>query len=405
MYFVGVTAAYLAYQRNWRQLFGVGHLVGLAVLTGIIAAWQVPYYWATDWPSVVATWSGLAGDRITLNGLIPHLLTYPWETLGCLLPWSPLLVLLVKRPIRQAVAGAEPYLAYLTMAIAVTYPTVWFAAHARGRYFMPLYPCFALLIGLAVQACAQSEAASRTRHDWNNFLRGLAVAVGVCGAYILCASCGFPGSSLPFGQPVWLGTAMALAAVAASAVLLWAVACRSLRSSQAAVFATVAFLGLFSTVVLVNHYSARWHDARPQIAQIKLQIPAPHRLVSFGPVDHRFAYFYGDPIQQLPWPMSAEDVPAGVNYFCMNQFATDTPQQCAIGRGRTWTKAPGTLPVNWEPVGTVCCERERTPIPQSVVIVGRIAGPAVQTARVGAAAGAKGADATLHEQPPSMGSH
>ena len=30
----------------------------------IVAAWQIPFYFATDWRMVVATWSGLAADRI-----------------------------------------------------------------------------------------------------------------------------------------------------------------------------------------------------------------------------------------------------------------------------------------------------------------------------------------------------
>ena len=91
MYFVAITAVYLAFRRDWRYLIRWQYAAGAAVFVAIIAAWQIPFYLATDWHSVAATWAGLATDRVHLRGLAEHMVTYPLETFACLLPWSPIL--------------------------------------------------------------------------------------------------------------------------------------------------------------------------------------------------------------------------------------------------------------------------------------------------------------------------
>src|SRR6185503_7868476 len=97
VYFVAITTVYLAVRRDWRYLISWQFAVGGALFLAIVAAWQIPFYRATDWESVVATWSGLAADRFYVGGVLKHLVTYPVETFVCLLPWSPLLVALAKR--------------------------------------------------------------------------------------------------------------------------------------------------------------------------------------------------------------------------------------------------------------------------------------------------------------------
>ena len=103
VYFVAITAclprciaATGGISSDWQ------YAVGVTVFVAIIAAWQIPFYLATDFHSVMATWAGLATDRVHLAGLAKHVVTYPLETFACLLPWSPILV----RP-RQAARRAS----------------------------------------------------------------------------------------------------------------------------------------------------------------------------------------------------------------------------------------------------------------------------------------------------------
>ena len=73
--------------------------------------------------------------------------------------------------------GDRPQVKFLLVALAVTYPSVWLAAGARGRYFMPLYPCLAVLMGLVVEHCTALGASCADCRVWRRYARGLAVIV------------------------------------------------------------------------------------------------------------------------------------------------------------------------------------------------------------------------------------
>jgi hypothetical protein len=54
----------------------------------------------------------------------------------------------------------------------------------------------------------------------------------------------------------------------------------------------------------------------------------------------------------------------------------DTAESRAAGRGRTWYTTPGTLPVEWEEVASVCVERQvYLNEPPRTVVLGRIVRP------------------------------
>jgi len=77
VYFGAITTMYLAIRRDWRYLLSWQTAAGASVFAVILAAWQIPFYLTTDWPTVVATWSGLAADRFHLGGVLKHAVTYP----------------------------------------------------------------------------------------------------------------------------------------------------------------------------------------------------------------------------------------------------------------------------------------------------------------------------------------
>ncbi len=182
VYFVAVTGAFLVWRRQSRWLLAWQHALGVAIFAGLIAAWQVPFWLATDGKTVVDVWSGLARDRFSFGGLFKHLVSYPLETFGCLLPWSALLVALADPRFRRTLGAYRELLTFLLTALVVTYPTVWLSAGARGRYYMPLYPCFALLVGMVIERCTAADAAAPMRRGWQWYLGvigSVAAAIGV----------------------------------------------------------------------------------------------------------------------------------------------------------------------------------------------------------------------------------
>ena len=130
VYFASACGAYLLFKRDWRWLFAPGHLLGLACFGTIVAVWMLPFA-STHWESVDDIWTGLARERFTTSGLAKHLVTFPFETLACLLPWSPLLLVLARPSARKSLLANHPQAIFLIVALAVTYPSVWLAA-GRG---------------------------------------------------------------------------------------------------------------------------------------------------------------------------------------------------------------------------------------------------------------------------------
>ena len=166
IYFGAVVFIYLLIRRDWRWLFDWTHAAGMSVFAATIACWQVPYYLMTDWNAVHDTWAGLTKDRYMAPGFVQHVISYPIEILICLLPWSPLLFMFISRKFRELKTPAI----YLATAVAVTFPSVWFAPLARGRYYMPLYPCLAVLIAVVVHRCATLAADAPAHRVWKGFM-------------------------------------------------------------------------------------------------------------------------------------------------------------------------------------------------------------------------------------------
>jgi 4-amino-4-deoxy-L-arabinose transferase-like glycosyltransferase len=380
IYFVAITAAYLVVRRNSRYLFSRQFVVGATIFAAIVSAWQIPFYLATDWATVVATWAGLAGDRIRFSGVVVHAATYPVETFACLLPWSPILVALAKRETRTLLVDQRPVTTFLFTALAVAYPTVWFAAGARGRYFMPLYPLVAVLVGIVVERCGSAEIGSYPRRAWHQFLNLWAAVIGSSGLVIAGASLFMNDPAARFYQPRWFG--MVFAILAAGAVVLLRESYR--RTNQLrpiiAVIAIAIIAGTGIAGFMVNANVARWIDPTDDIADLKKQLPPGTNLASFSPIEHRFAYYYSDPIAELDWPLSDADIPQGQTYFCFMRQPGDTAESRAAGRGRSWCKTPGTLPVEWQEITSICVERQvYKGEPSRKVVLGRIVRPLRKT--------------------------
>ena len=376
VYFVAVTGVYLAVQRDRRYLFCWQFSAGAIVFTLIVAAWQIPFYLATNWATVIATWSGLAGDRIRLSGMFAHAFTYPVETFACLLPWSPILVALAKRETRTLLVDQRPVTTFLFTALAVAYPTVWLAAGARGRYFMPLYPLVAVLIGLVIERCAFAAIGSYPRRAWHQFLTLWATFIGTSGLLIAGASLFMNEPAERFYQPRWFGIGLAVLA-AAAVLLIWESYRRT--SQLRPVIAVVVIATIAGTVVagfMVNVNTARWNDPAAEIAKMKSHLPHGTNLASLSPIEHRFAYYYGDPITEVDWPISVTDIPPALKYFCFMRQPGDTATSRAAGRGRSWYTTPGTLPFEWEEIASVCVERQvYKGEPPRKVVLGRIIRP------------------------------
>ena len=131
-------------------------------------------------------------------------------------------------------------------------------------------------------------------------------------------------------------------------------------------------MGSFEAGLMQSLQAASLNDIAPEVAQLRADLPHGVPLVSFGPVAHRFAYYYGQPIRELAWPAEMAQLPSDVEYFCYEQHAGDSAQVRASGRGRTWSSTSGTLPFRWEQVAWIPCDPHNRQRPIISVVVGRV---------------------------------
>lgn len=358
IYFIGATTVYLAVRRDWRSWLSWSHLLGVIVGGAVVAAWQVPYSRAVEWPLVLQTWGHTSVARFDYSSAWPvlaHLVSFPCEIAGCLLPWSPLLAAFCLRGFLRTLSERERgAVIFLTIAIGVAFPTCWFAPQARGRYFMPLYPCFAPLIGIAVEHAWSSGAMLALRKFWQRYLT-CATAVVLAGGIVVTIATFTPWlQTTPFHQSA--ATAICyLVSVLALAAVMWRT--RLLNTATYAVSAVVA-VALFTCLTLngivMNDFIRRSDDIAGQVAALKERLPPDVRLVSFGRAHHPFVYYYGETIPWLDWPKLPEAA-AEHEYFCFHSM-----------RGR---RKP--LPFAWEEIAVVRCDRYLRREPVDAMIVGR----------------------------------
>jgi 4-amino-4-deoxy-L-arabinose transferase-like glycosyltransferase len=355
VYFVGSTCVYLLLVRDWRWLFSRAHLVGIVAFAVVVGAWLVPFA-LSNAQAVDDIWTGLARDRYTTQGLARHLVSYPIETFGCLLPWSPLLLALLRPRLRRTMLTERPQVKFLLVALAVTYPSLWLAAGARGRYFMPLYPLVAVLIGLVIERFTAESATLGERLFWRRFLRVMAV-VGLIGGAVVLAATAKPNLLAAAAQPWALLAAWIPGVLAAVALLIWGSLGERSPRPQVALATLSAFLGLTYAGLVVGARARDANDLAPSVSVLKARISG-HELVSLGRVYHRFAYVYGQPIRQITWPRVADDLPSEVTYFCFDRKPGEFVE--------------GAVPFAWDEVARIGCDPTKRADNTNTVVIGRV---------------------------------
>lgn len=357
IYFVASVGVYLISVGQWRRLFTLSHLLGVAVFTLIFGAWAVPYYLKMDWHSLRL----IIGDEASVRFLLPHwthvvehLILFPLEIAGCLLPWALVLPAYSFSSFRQRLGEASPAVRFLWTCILVTFPSCWFALAARSRYYLPMYPCFAPLIGAVVQHYLQAQDGSLLRRGWTWF-------VSACGlAFLTVAALAVAGGEVErltgfqWAQPPLTAAGLALALTALAVVLF-----RTRRQFEPgrmklAVLCLACGLALAYSFWYVNILLNRQVHAPEAIARLKEELHG-ERLVSFSKVHHLFSFYYQEHIPIVPLPKAEAELPDDFTYFCFDAGVTEP-----------------SLPFPWERVAVINCDRNVRAVPLDTVVVGRL---------------------------------
>jgi 4-amino-4-deoxy-L-arabinose transferase-like glycosyltransferase len=356
IYFVVVTGMFLIMRREWRRLITWSYVAGLAAFVGIIACWQIPFFLKMGWPSVKAIWSSDTAMRlaeIKLPTVLEHMVSYPVEILVCTLPWSLFLLSCLSREVRRSIGSAQPMLTFLAVCLVVAFPSCWLIPGAHGRYFMPLYPCMAPLIGLMMERCLSALPESTPGRIWRHSVAGMClVMVGFALAVLSASWLGFPKISLLIQERNFslIYDAITLASIG---FLWWSRVRSGSRWGFVGICSLAIYLGLTYDAVVMNFIIRKNGVTGEQVAQLRERLPEGQELTSFGPIHHLFAYHFQDPIALRDWPKNADDVAGRGEYFCFER-ADARP-----------------LPFAWAKIMEISCDRDRTTTPEEVVVVGR----------------------------------
>ena len=355
-YFVGATWLFLLATGHWRMLATRGQWVGIGVFVMVVGAWQGPFTW---YRGLTDTWYIYFGDvfaRFVDRNWLPfleHLVVYPLE-LFCvrLMPWSILLLAFGNRRIRELVREQHETILFLVVCIAFSFLSVWLPPGSKARYYMPLFPCFAVLVGIAIDRISQLRTEKIPDRLWTGYVQWVSYLMIGSAVVVMTVSLWQP--SWRIALPLWGATGYA-----AGAVVLGLIACQSLkelsdRGMARGVFSIATFLALVQFSLIVTVQQRRCEDIAGQIEELKHQLPAEASLVSLGPVHHAFAFFYHRPIPIVEVPLTKES--PGFDYFCLHTYDCDPPE----------------LPFPWTQVAVVSCDRLKgRPIPKDRVFIGR----------------------------------
>ena len=356
-YFVGSVTIYCLVTGRRRQLFSLSHLCGILTGLAVLGVWQVPYTLRMGLSDSIKLYFHDVGPRfseLSVKTVALHMIAYPVELLGgSLLPWSVWFVLLASRHVRERLRPYRDDALYLAICLAVTFPSVWLAPLASLRYYMPLFPCVACLVGIVVEGFVNVQDLG----GWASFVcwyqRLLACAMVAAGVAIAGISWLDPRSD--FAQPTAIA-AVYLLLCAAGAAVVWRYSPRMTSAGLTVTFTLVAcFLGLSEASVVVNIRQQSSEDAREAVLALKDKIPVGEDLVSLGPAHHLFLLHFAQNVRKLPLGAQDPDAWGNGGYFCM------------------WVKggAAVRLCFPWKLVATICCDRNKSSEPTEIMIIGR----------------------------------
>jgi len=190
----------------------------------------------------------------------------------------------------------------------------------------------------------------------NGYLRGLVLLLCTVLALLVFTAIASRSSGAEWArglaQPWWLLAILAVAGAVTAGVVFRGPSDPAQRP-LVQTFAVAVLLALVFNGPALNISAYGSASVGPGVRALRETLPADAELVSFGPLHHKFIYFYGEPIPLLELPATVDDVPAELEYFALSAREGD----------------PLHLPFEWESLARISMDPKRTPSP--LVVVGR----------------------------------
>ena len=162
--------------------------MGLALEVVLVLAWLIPYAQRSSTAALGQRWTEELLVRTPAGhsalAFVVHLVSFPFELLGAIMPWSLVFGLCLLPPVRQSVQHAVRMQSSLRLVVAVALWSaglLWLMPGAKGRYCLPGFAFLAVLCGY-ILACG-GDAVHQTTTQFTtrllSLIRGLCIDRGV----------------------------------------------------------------------------------------------------------------------------------------------------------------------------------------------------------------------------------
>lgn len=353
LFFAVIVSAYLFITQRSKNLLTKGHCLGVMLLLGLVGLWQMKFIQAVGTQTGWAMHTGdilLRFDTLHFKDYIKHGLIFPFELLAVMLPWSLWLFAYGHRSIWQHLSPhTKPIVIFCFTAIAITIFFVWFPPGSHTRYYLPLFPCFAILAAIgAVESLQQKWTKVHLKIQ-----QVCQILIPLCGlGYVLFAAYSDQNLS-SLHALIYCGSCFGIGGA------LWYFAQKSREQSFSILIILYSlFIALSFNVVYTDTRQAVYNNMKPQVFETLSNLPKGTQLVSIGPIAFDFLYYYllytGETI-----PISSVSALQNKHnpsiYFCAN---TDQP-----------------LPFLWNTIQTIPAGRYKsqyTHRKQNNVVIGKL---------------------------------
>ena len=153
--FIALTlTAWFAYRRDIRRFFSWAHLAGIGLFAAMIGGYLYQYSRFHSLALLLPQWVGQAGERTVAEQgwqkLAFHLVHYPLDTLKDLLPFSLLMLFLIRRD-WLASLQRNAWVSFAAVVFAANFPVYWLSPGAKQRYLYMLFPLLIVALSWAWQ--------------------------------------------------------------------------------------------------------------------------------------------------------------------------------------------------------------------------------------------------------------
>lgn len=361
--FFGAVGLFLLLRRDWRTLFSLGALLGVAVFAGCVAAFQIPFHLRAGWDGTYRTWFEPFTDRLDrdLGKLAEHVATFPLETLGAAAPWSLLALGVLHRGFWRGSERLRSSTQFLLVGCLAIFGPVWISEGGKTRYLIALYPLLAGLAGAVVARAVAEDAPRGLARLWTGWLRATAalLAVAILGLVGVTLADGpeAPEDLRRWAQPAWMLVVL-VALSGGHLALVWrrAPSEASAANGRAArnAFSFACLLAVVFNGPVLSSKAWRSDRVEQAVAELRDDLGGA-QLASFHRLHHKFLYhwyLHEEPIPIHPWPETAADVPAELDYFALSVVEDADGNQRVRGYGNAG-RVEDELPFAWDEVARI----------------------------------------------------